>query len=48
MANSYTSLFAHIIFSTHNREPLLKSEGRGGSGSLDNFPKELSVVLHRL
>jgi putative transposase len=25
MANSYTSLFAHIIFSTHNREPLLKS-----------------------
>ena len=28
MANSYTSLFAHIIFSTHNREPLLKSEWR--------------------
>jgi putative transposase len=25
MANSYTSLFSHIIFSTHNREPLLKS-----------------------
>jgi putative transposase len=28
MANSYTSLFAHIIFSTHNREPLLKSAWR--------------------
>src|SRR5271157_3002452 len=28
MANSYTSLFAHIIFSTHNREPLLKSPWR--------------------
>ena len=28
MANCYTSLFAHIIFSTHNREPLLKSEWR--------------------
>ena len=28
MANSYTSLFGHIIFSTHNREPLLKSEWR--------------------
>jgi putative transposase len=28
MANSYTSLFTHIIFSTHNREPLLKSEWR--------------------
>ncbi len=25
MANSYTSLFTHVIFSTHNREPLLKS-----------------------
>ncbi len=24
MANSYTSLFFHIVFSTHNREPLLK------------------------
>jgi putative transposase len=23
MANSYTSLFTHVIFSTHNREPLL-------------------------
>jgi len=28
MANSYTSLFAHIIFSTHNRETLLKSAWR--------------------
>ena len=28
MANSYASLFAPIIFSTHNREPLLKSEWR--------------------
>ena len=28
MTNSYTSLFAHIIFSTHNREPLLKSACR--------------------
>jgi putative transposase len=28
MANSYTSLFAHIIFSAHNREPLLKSAWR--------------------
>jgi putative transposase len=28
MANSYTSLFVHIIFSTHNREPLLKSAWR--------------------
>jgi putative transposase len=25
MANSYTSLFTHVIFSTHNREPLLSS-----------------------
>ena len=25
MANSYTSLFIHTIFSTHNREPLLIS-----------------------
>jgi putative transposase len=25
MANSYTSIFIHIIFSTHNREPLLQS-----------------------
>lgn len=25
MTNAYTSLFTHIIFSTHNREPLLKS-----------------------
>jgi putative transposase len=24
MANSYTSLFIHIIFSTHNRTPILK------------------------
>jgi REP element-mobilizing transposase RayT len=28
MANSYTSLFAHVIFSTHNREPVLTSEYR--------------------
>ena len=28
MANSYTSIFIHIIFSTHNREPLLQSAFR--------------------
>jgi putative transposase len=28
MANSYTSLFVHVIFSTKNREPLLKSPWR--------------------
>jgi putative transposase len=28
MANSYTSLLAHVIFSTHNREPVLTSEFR--------------------
>jgi putative transposase len=28
MTNSYTSLFAHIIFSTHHRESLLKSAWR--------------------
>jgi putative transposase len=28
MANSYTSLFAHVIFSAHNREPILTSEYR--------------------
>jgi REP element-mobilizing transposase RayT len=28
MANSYASLFAHVIFSTHNREPVLISEFR--------------------
>ena len=28
MANSYSSLFVHVIFSTHNREPVLTSEFR--------------------
>ncbi len=28
MANSYISLLIHAVFSTHNREPLLKSEVR--------------------
>jgi putative transposase len=28
MANSYTSLFIHVIFSTHNREPILTSAFR--------------------
>jgi len=28
MANSYTSLFIHIIFSTHGREPVLRSAFR--------------------
>ncbi len=28
MTNSYTSIYVHTIFSTHNREPLLSSELR--------------------
>ena len=44
MANSYTALFIHAIFSTHNREPLLSSELRprlwaymGGIARANNF-----------
>jgi len=44
MTNSYTALFSHVIFSTHDREPVLTSEYRdrlwaymGGIARTNNF-----------
>jgi putative transposase len=44
MTNSYTALFVHVIFSTHDREPVLISEFRnrlwaymGGIARANNF-----------
>jgi putative transposase len=49
MANSYTSIFIHIIFSTHNREPLLQSGFRNrlfaymGGIARENKIKAISI-----
>jgi REP element-mobilizing transposase RayT len=49
MANSYTSLFVHVIFGTHNREPLLIPTIRErlwpymGGIARENHMKALSV-----
>ena len=49
MANSYTSIFIHIIFSTHNREPLLQSSFRNrlfaylGGIARENKVKAISI-----
>jgi putative transposase len=49
MTNSYTSIYIHTIFSTHNREPLLSTEMRNrlwaymGGIARENKFKALSV-----